>query len=316
VAVVLNVEADHLGEQGVDTLEELARVKQVVAQSAESAVILNADNDWCMAMRPSITAPRIVLFSMNGFSQAVSDHAKGGGTAYVLNGEGAGDTIWRVAGDERSKVAKVGDLPITFNGTARHNIQNAMAALAALEQLGLEITRITDAAKSFLPIPSCNPGRLNRIDGFPFAVILDYAHNKHGFAAVADFADTSYNGSRKICVVTMNAARNTDITAADAMSALANTFDEFVTCAHRAASKRREGFGQVLKQGLLSSGVPEERILVRDDEEGAVRAALELAHPGDLVMILIGYDPSGILGFISSLVPQFTSQAGYDAGGS
>jgi cyanophycin synthetase len=313
VSIVLNVEADHLGENGIDTLEELAKVKQVVAQSAERAVVLNADNEWCLGMRGSVTARNVILFSMSGTSKAVSDHVDGGGTAYILSGGGADQAIWRAVRDGRSEVVKVADLPITYNGAARHNIQNAMAALAALEQIGLEITSISDAAQSFLPTPDCNSGRLNRIDGFPFTVILDYAHNKHGFEAVAEFASASGVGRRRICVVTMNAARNDDSTAFDAMSALAGAFDEFVTCSHRAAKKRREGFGEVLRQGLVSSGVPEGRILVRDDEEEAIRAAMKVANPGDLVMILLGYEPAELLAFISSLRPQFGPKTASEA---
>jgi cyanophycin synthetase len=308
VAIVLNVDADHLGENGINTLEQLAEVKQVVARSAERAVVLNADNEWCLGMRGAVTARNVILFSMSEANKAVTDHIGGGGTAYVLGGEGEDEAIWRVEREGRSEVVKVADLPITYNGTARHNIQNAMAALAAVEQIGLEITRIRDAAMSFSATPDCNTGRLNRIDGFPFTVILDYAHNKHGFEALAAFASASFAGRRKICVVTMNAGRNTDDTALDAMSVLAGTFDDYVTCSHRAAKKRREGFGEVLRQGLVSSGVHEDRILVRDDEEEAVRAAMDMANPGDLVMILIGYDPSGLIGFISSLIPQFAPE--------
>lgn len=305
VAIVTNVEADHLGELGIATVEELAKVKSIVAKSAERAVILNADDTHCLAMRSTLAGPQIVLFSMDQQNAEVSAHLKTGGTAYVLSKSGDDEVILRATPSTQTEVARIKDLPITMGGYARHNIQNAMAALAALEQLDLEPRKVVDAVKTFVPTLESNPGRLNTIEGFPFTVMLDYAHNEHGFKAIAEFVRFSRPQGRKICVVSMNAGRVSDSTAQEAMKSLAGAFDAYVTFSHRSPKKRREGFGDILRQGLLSQGVDVEDIQVRDDEETAIGAALELANPGDLVMLLIGYEPREVRNIVESFVPKF-----------
>ncbi|MEP6474035.1 MAG: cyanophycin synthetase, partial [Gemmatimonadota bacterium] len=50
VAAVLNVQSDHLGLKGVDTLEQLAQVKRIVVEVAEDTVVLNADDPLCLKM--------------------------------------------------------------------------------------------------------------------------------------------------------------------------------------------------------------------------------------------------------------------------
>lgn len=294
VAVVTNIEADHLGEDGVQTLEDLARVKLVVPQSADQ-VVLNADNSHCLSMRAALGGKRIVLFSTDPENSEVKEHLRGGGTAYVLAASEQGETILRLGVDGATVLVPAADIPITFGGSARHNVENALAAMAALHCIGIPDTQACESARTFRSDPEANPGRLNLLPGFPFDVIVDYAHNKHGFAAMAVFASRRPCTGRRLCVVTMNASRITDETAYDAMAALAGHFDHYVTCNHDTPLKRREGFSHVLEKGLHGSGVPDDLISVCDGEDEAMDRALALARPGDLVMMLIGYEPQRIV---------------------
>lgn len=294
VAVVTNIAADHLGEDGVETLEDLARVKLVVPLSAEQ-VVLNADNAHCLAMRAALAGRRIVLFSTDPANPAVKQHVDGGGTAFVLSAAGQTETILRLAGDGATSLMPVEEIPITFHGSARHNVENALAALAALHCLGIPDGQSCESARQFRPDPACNSGRLNLLPGFPFEVFVDYAHNRHGFEAIASFASRRHCAGRKLCVVTMNASRISGATAHDAMTALAGHFDHYVTCNHDAPLKRREGFAALLQQGLRAAAVPEGAVSVCDGEDEAIDLALALARPGDLVMLLIGYEPQRII---------------------
>lgn len=290
VAVVTNIEADHLGELGVETIEDLARVKLIVPMNAEQ-VVLNADNGHCLAMRSALAGKTIVLFSTDGDNPAVQEHLRGGGTAYVRGTSHLGDSILRLEGGDATALVAVADIPITFGGHARHNVENALAALSAVHCLGISDTAAIEAARGFHPDPQSNLGRLNPLPGFPFDVLIDYAHNKHGFVAIADFVSRRPCTGRKLCVVTMNASRISEDTAFDAMTALAGRFDHFVTCNHDAAKKRREGFSQLLRRGLCVAGVADHSISACDGEDEAIDKVLALARPGDLVMILIGYEP-------------------------
>lgn len=168
-------------------------------------------------------------------------------------------------------------------------------ALAALHCLGMSDELTCRSAKTFRSDPESNPGRLNLLPGFPFDVIVDYAHNKHGFAAMASFASRRVTTGRRLCVMTMNASRMSDGTACDAMTELAGHFDHYVTCNHGSPLKRREGFSRLLQKGLCEAGVPEGAVSVCDGEDDAIREAITRAQPGDLVMILIGYEPQSII---------------------
>ena len=44
VGAVLNVQSDHLGLKGIDTLEQLAEVKRIVVEVATDCAVLNADD--------------------------------------------------------------------------------------------------------------------------------------------------------------------------------------------------------------------------------------------------------------------------------
>lgn len=64
IAVCLNVTEDHLGTANVDTVAQMAEVKQALPERARHAVVLNADDRYCLAMCESMTAEKICLVSM------------------------------------------------------------------------------------------------------------------------------------------------------------------------------------------------------------------------------------------------------------
>ena len=64
VAVVLNVAPDHLGLRGINTVEQLARVKQVIVEAVpkNGAAVLNADDPLVAGMRRAcVRGGRLVL---------------------------------------------------------------------------------------------------------------------------------------------------------------------------------------------------------------------------------------------------------------
>lgn len=60
VGAVLNVAADHLGLDGVDTVEELARVKRLVIEVARECAVLNADDPLVLGM--AITQAKSIMY--------------------------------------------------------------------------------------------------------------------------------------------------------------------------------------------------------------------------------------------------------------
>lgn len=288
VAVVTNIEWDHIGELGINSLDELADVKKIVADSADAAIVLNGDDPRCLKMAASGNNRRVVLFSMKTDNPEVLSHVAKGGAAFFLKRKGEEQWICRAEADGITEIINVDELPLTHKGLARHNIQNAMAAIAATEQLGLTLKDITAAARGFESSPSFNYGRLNFIDGFPFTVIVDYAHNKNGYEALCAFLRNLDVPGRKICTFGLNGARISDATALDTVAELAPHFDIFAPCDWANPKLRRAGLREVMRQGLLNAGVNRDTISTFDTEGEGVQFSLRTARKGDLVVILGG----------------------------
>jgi cyanophycin synthetase len=243
----------------------------------------------------------VILFSLDANNSEIKKHLAHGGTAYAVTQVDEEPIIVRLEGHGSKLILPVADVPITMKGSASHNTANVLAALAALHGLGIEDQQSANGVLSFQSDPAFNSGRLNSVSGFPFEVILDYAHNKPAFQAMVEFARRRGAGRRKLCVVTMNGARVSDDVAFDAMTTLARDFDHYVTCNFDKPKYGRDGFPKVLQRGLMKAGVREEMISMADGEQVALDQALALARPGDLVLVMIGFEPEKLTGCLERL---------------
>lgn len=188
VAVVLNVTTDHLGQDGVETVEELARVKGVVAQSARYAVVLNAEDRHCVAMalqaRPGV---EVIYFSCDPDNAVLKAHLKQGGRAVCLVDGNV--TLAQPVG--LHTFFRSDSLAVTLYGRARHNVANTLAAIAALVAQGTCAYKdIVTGIEQFRCSTVLNPLRLNFFKVGDVTVLLDYAHNPAAYKAILDTADT------------------------------------------------------------------------------------------------------------------------------
>jgi len=197
VAVVTNVAADHLGLQGIDTIEKLAKVKAVAPKTVfpNGYAILNADDDLVYGMRKELDC-NIALFSLNEKSNRLNDHCKKGGLGAVY--ENGFLTILK--GGWKIRVEKVNNVPITFSGTAEFNVANSLGAILAAYVSDVSIENIRLALQTFVPSPALTPGRMNIFKFNDFTVMLDYAHNTHGMQAIGKFV-SQVNASHKVGIV-------------------------------------------------------------------------------------------------------------------
>ena len=192
VSVVTNVSADHLGLQGIDTVDQLAEVKAVVTKITKPTgwVVLNGDDPRVWAMRSGIKA-RPWVFSLDPDSPALRESFNLGGRAItVLDGH---VVVLRPHGDP-DHLLPIVDVPVTLSGLSDHNIANALAATAAALGLGLPREAVVAGLRTFTPDPMHNPGRMN-VYSLPLAgggtttVILDLAHNEAGLEALLGVAE-------------------------------------------------------------------------------------------------------------------------------
>jgi cyanophycin synthetase len=94
----------------------------------------------------------------------------------------------------------VNDIPITFKGTLGFMTQNALAAMLACLQFGIDPTVIVKGVSSFFPGEAQTPGRMNIYKFKHCQVMVDFAHNAEGFIGIAAFMK-NVNASYKIGII-------------------------------------------------------------------------------------------------------------------
>lgn len=327
VGAVLNVASDHLGLRGVDTLEDLAKVKRVIAEVAKDTCVLNADDQLCLEMAAYTQAEIVCYVTMDPNHALVKEHIKAGGRACVLEAGMGGHMITIYDKGAHVPILWTHEVPCTVDGKAMHNVQNAMFAAAITFSMGTNLDEVRHGLRTFDTTYFQAPGRMNIYDDHPFRVILDYGHNPAAIEAMASLTDRlEVDGKRILVIAAPGDRRDQDIT--DIAKACAGHYDHYI-CRRDDNTRGRDGdeVPRMQRQALIDAGVPEEQIEMIPDEEAATARGLELAEVGDLLMVfgdniertwgqITSYQsteepakelrPAGKSDSAPALVPQFT----------
>ena len=286
VAACLNVSSDHLGLRGIDTLEQLAEVKRVPIEIAKDAAVLNADDPLCLQMADYTDAARLCYVTMNPSHALVKQHVRAGGQALVLEEAMNGHMITIYDGEAHTPLLWTHLIPATIEGRAMHNVQNAMFAAALAYNMDISIEDIRHGLRTFDSTFFQAPGRMNIYDEHPFKVILDYAHNAAAVKAICDLVDRFAIEGRRIAVLAAPGDRR-DQDIHNIASIAAGHFDHYICrCDDNRRGRGQDEIAVMLKETLLTEGVPASAIEVIPDEQEATRHALEIAATGDLVLVL------------------------------
>ena len=286
VAACLNVSADHLGLRGIDTIEQLAEVKRVPIEIATDCAVLNADDPLCLQMADYTDAERLCYITMNPSHELVKQHIRAGGLALVLEQAMNGHMITIYDGESHTPLLWTHLIPATIEGRAMHNVQNAMFAAALAYAMNISLEDIRHGLRTFDSSFFQAPGRMNIYNEHPFKVILDYAHNPAAVKAICDVADRfEVEGRRIVVLAAPGDRRDQDIR--DIAAIAAGHFDHYI-CRRddNPRGRRPDEVAVMLKDKLLEDGVPADAIEVVADEQEATRHALEIAAPGDLLLVL------------------------------
>jgi cyanophycin synthetase len=285
VGAVLNVAADHLGLGGINSLDDLAKVKQIVVEVATDFCVLNADDERVARMAEHSPGEPIFV-TMGCGNEMVRQHVRQRGRAVALEEGLNGPVLVLYRGDEQVPLLSARQIPATLEGRALHNVQNAMFAAAIATGLGVDVEDIRQGLHTFSLDFFQAPGRLNFYNEHPFRVLLDYAHNAHGMEAVArTIRELAVHGRRIGVIASPGDRRDEDVLALAAAAAPA--FDLLMIREDDDLRGRKPGeVGALLRRGLIEAGFPAERIVDGVlGEEAAVRKALDLARAGDLLVI-------------------------------
>ncbi len=289
VAVVTNVAEDHLGLQGIDTLEKLARVKAVAAHTVfpEGYAVLNADDDLVYAMRKELDC-KIALFSLDENSPRIKQHCAKGKLAAVY--EHGYVTILK--GNWKIRIEKVTDIPLTFSGKAVFNIANVLGATLAAYVSDFKTEEIRLALQTFVPSPAMTPGRMNMFRFQNFSVMLDYAHNTHGLQAIGKFVSAVEAPVKVGIVAAVGDRRDEDIISLGEESA--RIFDEIIIRQDKNLRGRKED--EMIE--LINKGIhnikPDMKVLDFRKESDAIDHALRHAVKDSFIVIISDVVPDAL----------------------
>jgi cyanophycin synthetase len=208
IGIVTNISADHLGLSGIDTLDQLARVKAVVIKSIDKNgyAILNADDDFVFDMREELDC-KVALFSRDPKSKRIKAHCEKNGIAAVY--DEASDMIYIQKGAWKIQIERAHTIPLTQSGKALFNVLNIMPAVLAGYLRGFSVVDIKQALSTFIPNAAQTPGRMNLFQFKEFQVLADYAHNPAGFEVLKEYVN-KVDAVKKIGIIAGTGDRRDD----------------------------------------------------------------------------------------------------------
>lgn len=283
-ALVTNIAADHLGEFGILDLPGLAAAKLVVTRAVgpDGRIVLNADDPELVAASAGLRSP-IHWTSLDPRNPVVLRALEAGGEASFWDGR----SLVLARGGERTEVATVDRIPVTFNGAARHNVANALAAVAMASVIGVPPDAMAKGLRRFGTRPEDNPGRANVLERDGYRVLIDYAHNPHGLGALLEIV-RAIPAERRLLLLGHAGDRDEGAIRDLARAVLPFEPDRILLKEMPEMLRGRQPgeIPAILEDELRRHGFPAERIEHAGSEIEGVRKAMAEARPGDLLILL------------------------------
>ncbi|MBD2112515.1 cyanophycin synthetase [Nodosilinea sp. FACHB-141] len=280
IGVVLNVAADHMGLGDINTLEDMAHLKSVVAEAVRPSgyAVLNADDPLVAAMAQKVKS-QVAYFSMDPHNELVRKHSQQGGLAAVYE-QGY---LSILKGDWLLRIEQADKVPLTMGGKAPFQIANALAASLAAFAQGVDIGYIRQALHTFEASTDQTPGRMNLFNLGRFHALVDYAHNPASYEALGGFVK-NWPGKRIGVVGGPGDRRDDDFITLGKLAA--QMFDDIVV--KEDDDTRGRGRGDAAKWIIhgIEEGVGHASYRTILDETEAINTALDGAEDDSLVVIL------------------------------
>ena len=281
VGIISNIQGDHLGLHNIDTLEELAKVKAVVAHSVKEDgwAVLNGTDENCIKISKSLSCN--VAFFVDKFDSELiqSIIAQNIPVAFFEDGN------LTIAKDKKSIIiGHTRNIPLSVNGTCGFMMANVLAATLGTFLQGISKEFIAEALANFIPDNKHTPGRMNHFKKDGYEVIVDYAHNVHGYKAMKEYLQNFHRKRIIGIIAAVGDRRDQDIIEC---GLLAGQMFDYIIIRQEADLRGRAGDNiiKLLKQGI-SMAEQKPIVEVIENENIAVTKALDIAQNGELVVAL------------------------------
>ncbi|MBU5439574.1 cyanophycin synthetase [Tissierella sp. MSJ-40] len=281
VGILTNIGDDHIGLDGIESIEDLAFAKSLVLEAVkpDGYSVLNAD-DKMIEYFINRASGNLILFSKTHKNEILIKHIKEGKIALCVED----DSIYVYDNSQRIKLIDLNSVPITFNGILECNIENVLAGSSALYALGTPLDIIREGLKTFKPDVNMNPGRFNIFELRNRKVMVDYGHNIEGYEEVGKFI-SKLNVSRSIGVIGVPGDR-LDEQIFNIGVKCSEIFSKVYIKEDMALRGRKPGeVANILYKGLLSANFNADNIKIVPSEIEALKTAVSESKDGDFITL-------------------------------
>ena len=284
IGVMTNIGDDHVGQDGIKSVEDVVYIKSLVAERVREGgtLILNADNEHLARLmeteRVNRIPKRVVYFSLDENNRVLRSHLQSGGTAYFKNG----NSLIESAGELERTIADLSMLPVVMNGAADFQIGNLLATIAACRAFGLDQEALLKGLISFSSWAN-NPGRANlyRLNGGH--VMVDYGHNTEAFNAICRM--TSNWQDRRVTGIIGVPGDRDDTLIDQAARVAAKGFDKVIVREDQDLRGRKpRDVADILCRAIHETSPAMECEVVLDEVEALRRAASQMVK-GEVIVL-------------------------------
>jgi len=298
-ALITNVASDHLGQYGINTVAELAETKFVVAKGldAQGTLVLNADNTLVIEQGLKFDNKKC-WFSTDEFNALIQSQLKTGGAVVFIRHQ----HIIYAMGNEEEDIASLEHVPMTLNGAAQHNVQNALGVVGLCKALNLPTEAIRTGLKDFGSNAEDNPGRGNIYEISGIKVLVDFAHNEHSMRAVVKTIN-QLPAKRKIAMFSHAGDRSDDEirNLTDAVTELDASLYVVTELEHYLRGREIGDVPQIVGKYLQQQSISSKKIHYAGDPLAGAKIAMDFAQSGDVVLLFVLADREQVHEYLTQL---------------
>jgi UDP-N-acetylmuramyl tripeptide synthase len=277
-AIITSISEDHIGMEGIKDVKDLLHIKSVLLDEIDhdGKIVVKAQEEIIDYIKGK---ENVCLYNINK-NKYISEHIAIGGEAFYKENE----YIVRFTHGEEKKLLNVKEIPFTHGGYSKGNIQNIMAAIAAVSTICNDEDKIINALKDLQCDLYFNPGRQNIFDFDNFKLILDYGHNGEAFHEVLSIGK-SLNPSKLTAIIAAAGDRMDKYI--KELGYIASTYCDYIIIREQADLRRRkpsESAG-LIRQGVLEGNFNEDNLKIIYKEQEAIEYAMENAQQGEVIVL-------------------------------
>jgi cyanophycin synthetase len=282
VGIITNVAADHIGQDGIEDLDDILRVKSLVAERVREGgyIILNADSPPLQKLieRADLNANgrKMVLFSRDPESEIIRKHVNAGHRAYIYR-DGA---IHELMGQKETFIINAREIPLTAGGTAGFQIENVLAAFAACDVMEVPLRECVDGLRSFHNYS--NSGRSNLYQVGKGHLLIDYGHNPDAIRAIGETVG-NWQVSCTTAVLGVPGDRSDEMIGLSAIAA-SRVFSKIILREDEDRRGRMEGEVPALLYQQIRTIAPDVEVKIIADSQEALEKALDEMEPNEIVV--------------------------------